>query len=58
MSVVPALGALVCLALLVNRVVAGDWRAPALAGAILLAILALYVLVRPRAVPAEALGAP
>ncbi len=57
-ALVPALGALVCLALLVNRVVAGDWRAPALAGAILLAILALYVLVRPRAVPAEALGAP
>jgi basic amino acid/polyamine antiporter, APA family len=45
---VPALGALVCLALLVNRVATGDWRAPALAGAVLVAIAALYAVVRPR----------
>ncbi|HEY8611279.1 MAG TPA: amino acid permease [Roseomonas sp.] len=46
---VPAAGALVCLTLLVNRVATGDWRAPMLAGAILVAILALYAVMRPRA---------
>ena len=45
---VPVLGALVCGALLFNRVAGGDWRAPAMAGAILVAILALYALMRPR----------
>ncbi|MBP0446556.1 amino acid permease [Roseomonas sp. SSH11] len=50
-SFVPALGAVVCLTLLGNRVVAGDWRAPALAGALLLVILALYALMRPRGLP-------
>jgi amino acid transporter len=45
---VPALGAFVCLALLVNRVATGDWRAPALAGAVLVAIAALFMVVRPR----------
>jgi amino acid transporter len=54
---VPAAGALVCLALLVNRVLAGDWRAPALAGTIVLAILLLFALVRPRSIPTGALGA-
>jgi basic amino acid/polyamine antiporter, APA family len=47
-SFVPALGALVCLALLLNRVATGDWRAPALAGGVLVAIGALYAVVRPR----------
>jgi len=47
-SFVPALGAVVCLALLLNRVATGDWRAPALAGAVLVAVAALYFLVRPR----------
>ncbi|MBY0331669.1 MAG: amino acid permease [Acetobacteraceae bacterium] len=55
---VPALGALVCGALLVNRLASvlagGDWRAPALAGGVLLAILALYAAVRPRAAAVEA----
>jgi amino acid transporter len=51
-SFVPAAGALVCLALLGNRVATGDWRAPALAGAVLAAILVMFALVRPRAVPA------
>jgi amino acid transporter len=46
--IVPALGALVCAALLVNRVVGGDWQAPVLAGAILVGILLLYALMRPR----------
>ncbi len=46
-SIVPAAGALVCGALLVNRVIAGDWRAPALAGVLLVVILLLWLL-RPR----------
>ena len=46
---VPALGALVCGALLVNRVLAGDWRAPALAGALLLLVLLAFALLRPAA---------
>ncbi|TCH97041.1 amino acid permease [Roseococcus sp. SYP-B2431] len=50
---VPALGALVCLALLVNRVATGDWRAPALAGVVLLAIVAGFAVMRPRKVLLE-----
>jgi APA family basic amino acid/polyamine antiporter len=53
-SVVPVLGALVCGALLVNRVLAGDWRAPALAGALLALVLIAYFALRP-AVTAEAM---
>lgn len=49
-SFVPAAGALVCLVLLANRVAAGDWRAPALAGAVLGGILLLFLVVRPRGV--------
>jgi len=48
---VPALGALVCAALLVNRMLAGDWRAPALAGAVLTVILLLFLVIRPRVLP-------
>jgi amino acid transporter len=48
-ALVPLAGALVCAALLVNRVLAGDWRAPALAGALLLAILLAFALLRPAA---------
>ena len=47
---VPAMGAVVCTVLLANRVVTGDWRAPALAGVMLLGILALYAAMRPKAV--------
>lgn len=47
-SFVPALGALVCLVLLINRVATGDWVAPALAGAVLAAIAVLFLVVRPR----------
>ncbi|MCW8086364.1 APC family permease [Sabulicella glaciei] len=50
-SFVPALGALVCLALLLNRVATGDWRAPLIAGVVLAAILLLFLVVRPRGVP-------
>lgn len=45
---IPALGALTCLVLIVVRVTTGDWRAPALAGALLLGALALHVLMRRR----------
>jgi APA family basic amino acid/polyamine antiporter len=39
---VPALGTSVCLLLIIVRVSTGDWRAPALAGLLLLAILGVY----------------
>ena len=43
---IPAFGALVCLVLIVVRVTTGDWRAPALAGALLLGSLAVYLLMQ------------
>ncbi|HEX7532510.1 MAG TPA: APC family permease [Methyloceanibacter sp.] len=43
---VPALGATVCLVLIVVRVCTGDWRAPALAGALLLFALGAYAAMR------------
>ena len=49
---VPALGALVCLVLVVVRVGTGDWRAPAIAGALLLASAIIYAIVRSKAAPA------
>jgi basic amino acid/polyamine antiporter, APA family len=49
---VPALGAVVCLVLIVVRVSTGDWRAPALAGALLLGCLGIYALMRRSALPA------
>lgn len=45
---VPALGAIVCLALIVVRVSGGDWRAPALAGAMLAGIVGLHMWLRRR----------
>lgn len=48
---VPVLGTLVCLALITVRVSTGDWRAPALAGAILVGIVALHLVMRRRALP-------
>jgi APA family basic amino acid/polyamine antiporter len=42
----PALGALVCLVLIVVRVGTGDFQAPLLAGGLLLGSLAVYALVR------------
>jgi amino acid transporter len=53
-SFVPAAGAVLCLVLLGNRVVTGDWRAPMLAGVILAVILVLYAVVRPRRQPQQA----
>jgi amino acid transporter len=45
---VPALGAVVCLALVVVRVGTGDWGAPAIAGVLLLGAVLIYGLVRPK----------
>jgi APA family basic amino acid/polyamine antiporter len=44
---VPALGAVVCAVLIVVRVTTGDWRAPALAGALLALTFVLYFFMRP-----------
>ncbi len=44
--IIPALGALVCLALIVVRVSTGDWRAPAIAGGLLLGCFVLYMAMR------------
>jgi basic amino acid/polyamine antiporter, APA family len=43
---VPALGTIVCLALIAIRVSSGDWRAPALAGAMLTGIVGLHTVLR------------
>lgn len=51
---VPLLGAIVCAALIVVRVTAGNWTAPALAGGLLLLILLAYAITRPQAVDMEA----
>jgi amino acid transporter len=51
---VPAAGALVCVILVVVRTSTGDWRAPALAGGLLLGIVAIYAVMRPNAVEPEA----
>ena len=44
---VPMAGALVCAILIVVRVGAGDWVAPAIAGALLAAIAVLYLVLQP-----------
>ena len=44
--IIPALGASVCLALIVVRVSTGDWRAPAIAGGLLLGCFVLYMAMR------------
>jgi len=50
---IPALGALVCLLLVGVRVGTGDWRAPAIAGVLLLGSVLIYLLLRPK-VPSAA----
>ncbi len=45
---VPAAGTVICLLLVGLRVSSSDWHAPALAGGLLLGILVLYALLRPR----------
>ncbi|MBC7436218.1 MAG: amino acid permease [Bdellovibrionales bacterium] len=44
---VPAAGTVICLLLVGLRVSSSDWQAPALAGGLLVGILALYALLRP-----------
>lgn len=44
--IVPALGATICLVMIVGRVQQGDWRGPAIAGGLIVMILLLYVLTR------------
>jgi amino acid transporter len=53
---VPAGGALVCATLLVNRIAAGDWRAPALAGGLVVLILLGFALLRPQVAEAPVPG--
>jgi hypothetical protein len=49
---IPALGALVCMDLVVVRVATGDWQAPAIAGVLLAGAVLIYALVRPKMAPA------
>lgn len=44
--IIPALGFVVCMGLIAVRVAAGDWRAPAIAGGLLLACFLIYLLMR------------
>ena len=44
--IIPALGFLVCLGLIAVRVSTGDWRAPAIAGGLLLGCFLIYLLMR------------
>ncbi|RZJ15378.1 MAG: amino acid permease [Haliea sp.] len=48
---VPAAGTVICVVLIGLRVSSGDWHAPALAGGLLLGILALYALLQGRKTP-------
>jgi hypothetical protein len=49
---VPALGTIVCLGLIAVRVTTGDWRAPALAGALLLGCFVIYFAMRSHVISA------
>ena len=52
-AAIPALGALVCLALVIVRVTTGQWAAPANAGVLLLGAVLIYAAVRPKAATAS-----
>lgn len=52
--VIPALGAIICLVLLVVRVASGDARAPIIAAVLLAVVAGLYVLVRQKGAVVEA----
>ena len=45
--IIPAVGAIVCLALLAARASSGDWRATAISGALLAGAVALYFILKP-----------
>lgn len=53
---VPAAGGLVCMMLVGIRVSSSDWHAPALAGGLLVGILALYAVLRPAGAPTTELN--
>jgi APA family basic amino acid/polyamine antiporter len=53
-AIIPVLGLLTCLALLGVRLSTGDWRAPAIAGAMIVVALVLYPLTRSSAAKAPA----
>jgi amino acid transporter len=46
-SIVPLLGAGICAALFLTRLISSDWVAPALAGSLIAGILAVYAIHRP-----------
>lgn len=50
---VPVLGAAFCAVLVVFRVTTGDWRAPAIAGVLLLGILVIHAVLRRKPVPSS-----
>ena len=45
---VPALGAVVCIVMFIARATAGDIRAPVIAAILIVAVLGLHLLLRPR----------
>jgi basic amino acid/polyamine antiporter, APA family len=49
---VPALGVIVCVVLISVRVSTGDWRAPAIAGGLLLGCFVIYLAMRSHTLPA------
>jgi APA family basic amino acid/polyamine antiporter len=51
---VPIGGALICAVLIVARLASDDWHAPAIAGSLLAAIALIYVLLKPKAIDADA----
>jgi amino acid transporter len=57
--IVPLLGMLVCGALVVVRIITTEagWKAPAVAGALIVGIAVLYLILRPRNITEEALAA-
>jgi amino acid transporter len=52
----PALGALICLVMIVGRTLEGSWRSPAIAGGMILLIVLLYGLMRLARGPEPLLG--
>jgi APA family basic amino acid/polyamine antiporter len=47
---VPILGSAICVVLIASRLASEDWHAPAIAGALLAGIVAIYAVLRPKAI--------
>ncbi len=47
-AIVPLLGAVICAALMLVRGITGDWQAPALAAALIVAIVVMYQVMHPK----------